>query len=534
MPGILVPISSGPNHLSNGHHQHLQQHIILATTPAPPPPPPLDLISNIKVEMKPVISSAQATSTPIQLQPPPIIADRPIKIEFIPPPQYDVAPTKPMAAPKQPPAKGKAATKSQVMTDVLEILIKNGELPETAVFDPTTPTSSAPSNTNSINQQSMHQSQNPMLFSTLVSQVDQQIPDPTKDKCRTDGTARSSSTLLLDTHHPHIDNVEMLSPMQPDCDNSISFDMFMERQEQKQAQREEQLLQQQQQHQQQQQQPLNEQERQRLRLEELNRANELHTAQHASSSPFDDLELMELMGQQLDMDMNDDPCHQYTLNNHMRLLNNENNICNDDGGSKINRRDPSLQPSLNELIQQQQQQSQQNFSNTFGICHSNNNNNSNHSSNNGTSNNSNANNNNNNNHNSPNIMDHLSYSSTPMDIEDFESSLSSFDFSQITGVSNEPPINTPPHMFGQSNTVGQAQQSQQQQMLHSQPTGSHLHNHNHQHHMLNNCVESMSSHDAYDTPLALNSENILDLFNIEDFRMSNDNSLPWSEVDFAA
>lgn len=70
---------------------------------------------------------------------------------------------------------------------------------------------------------------------------------------------------------------------------------------------------------------------------------------------FDDLELMELMGQQLDMDISDDSCH--PMNN----IKNELNSLNSMGSHVPCRRDmnPSLQPSLSELIQQQQMHHQQ-------------------------------------------------------------------------------------------------------------------------------------------------------------------------------
>lgn len=533
MPGLLVPISSGTLHQPN--HQQIQQHIILSPALAPPPPPPLDFISNIKVEMKPVIPTLVATHSQ-----PPILPDRPIKVEFTPPPPlYEMTPMKSISnnvKPSQTTTKAKkATTKSQVMTDVLEILIKNGELPETAVFDPTTPTTSIVPN--SINQHTQHQAQNPMLFSSLVnaSQPDvKPVPDTSDD---------ATSKYLLDPQRPDMDNIEMLSPMPPDCDISVSsFDLFLERQEQKQNEELQQIQQnaQQQSHQE-------KPDDQLQGLDDLNRVPSLQQPNHLpSSSTLYDLGLMDgWMGHQLDMDMNEDPCHQFTLNNHMRLLNNDNNFCNDEsGGSKINRRDPSLQPSLNELIQQQQlqQSQQQNFSNAFGLCH--NNNNVNHT--NGTNQNHHTNNtlNNNNSNNNHNHLDHLTYTPTPMDIEDFEN-ISSFDLSQITGVSNDhQQINTPPHPFGQSNMQsnlgGQQPQhhNQQPMMTSQQPSGSHLNHHQHlnqEHpHLLNNYESMSSSHDAYDTPLALNSENILDIFNIDDFKMSNDNSLPWSEVDFAA
>lgn len=524
MPGLLVPFSSGTLHQTN--HQQIQQHFVLSPAPAPPPPPPLDFISNIKVEMKPVISSL------VSHPPPPIVADRPIKLEFAPPPPpplYEATPTKPISTvrPTQTTTKAKPATISQVMTDVFEILIKNGELPETAVFDPTTAnTSILP---NSMNQQSLHQPQNAMLFSSLTNSNQADM------KPITDSSADDGSKYLLDPHRPDLDNIEMLSPMQPDCDNSVSsFNIFFDRHEQKHND-EQQEIQQNQQHQTQQQQQQQEhknkaneiQERQLQQLDDLNRATHLQQSNHhAPSSP-----LMALKSNQLNMDMNDDPYHQFSINYHLPLLHNDNNICSDDvGSSKINRRDPSLQPSLNELIQQQQlqQSQQQNFSNGFRICH---NNNVNHTNANNRNHSTNTLNNNDSNYNH-NHLDHLTYTSTPMDIEDFDSSLSSYDFSQITGVPNDhQQINTPPHHpFGQSNMqsnveqLSHHQQNQSTMISNQQPSGSHMNNHSNQQQL----------YYAYGSPLASNSENFLDLFNIDDFKMSNDNSLPWSDVDFTA
>lgn len=88
-----------------------------------------------------------------------------------------------------------------------------------------------------------------------------------------------------------------------------------------------------------------------------------------------------------------------------------------------------------------------------------------------------------------------------MDIEDFENSLSHFDFSSI-GVSDEQ-INTPPHSFSQ------------------------LQQHNPQHTSMGNGVDV----DSYDPNLSINNDNYLDFFNIDDFKMGSDNTLSFG-VDF--
>ncbi len=435
MPGILVPISapiSSP---------------ITATLsgPVPPPPPPLppvDLTLN-----RIAVSQPQQQSSPPPLQP-----QTTEKIL----PQYEEA-AKQLAANNK---VGKNHMKSQVMTDVLEILIKNGELPETAVFDPATPTTPG----------------------TNINLTQSLIYQPTK---LTLNSGPPKLTMLRGVPaSSNIDNVEMLSPMQPDCENSVSsFDLFMERQQQE--KRDQQAVKQELIQQQQQQQPTRQQNAprndvpilQQQQMESQQSPPERHqiiTNGHQSDiKHFDDLDMMDIIG----MDIGDD---QYQLNPVKNSLINGNS-----SGivSKTHRRDmnPSLQPSLNELIMEQQQQQQQqqqhqqstSFNNNFNFDGCNNNNN---------------------------------FHSMPMDIEDFENSLSHFDFSSI-GVSDEQ-INTPPHPFSQLQ-----QQNQQQQ----QQTSS-----------IGNSVDV----DSYDPNLSINNDNYLDFFNIDDFKMGSDNTLSFGEVDF--
>lgn len=75
-----------------------------------------------------------------------------------------------------------------------------------------------------------------------------------------------------------------------------------------------------------------------------------HESNTIDMKTFDDLELMELMGQQLDMDIGDDSCQ--LGNDKLVNMTNSNNATQ----AMSCRRDmnPSLQPSLSELIQQQQ------------------------------------------------------------------------------------------------------------------------------------------------------------------------------------
>lgn len=260
--------------------------------------------------------------------------------------------------------------------------------------------------------------------------------------------------------------------MQPDCENSVSsFDLFMERQQQE--KRDQQAVKQELMQQQQQQPPCQQ-------IGQQNVLPSLHQQMESQQSPqrhqiisnghqsdikhFDDLELMDIIG----MDIGDDQYHLNPVKNSL-INGNASGIM-----SKAHRRDmnPSLQPSLNELIMEQQQQQQQStsFNNNFNFDGCNNNN---------------------------------TFHSMPMDIEDFENSLSHFDFSSITGVSDEQ-INTPPHPFSQ------------------------LQQQNQQHTSIGNSVDV----DSYDPNLSINNDNYLDFFNIDDFKMGSDNTLSFGEVDF--
>lgn len=417
MPGILVPISapiSAP---------------ITATLsgPVPPPPPPLpptDLTVN-----RIALSQPQQQTSPPPLQPQTI--DKTL-------PQYEEA-AKQLAATNKP---AKNHIKSQVMTDVLEILIKNGELPETAVFDPTTPTTPG----------------------TNINLTPSLIYHPTKV---TLNSGPPKLTMLRGVPaNSNIDNVEMLSPMQPDCENSVSsFDLFLERQQQEKHDQQQaakpELMQQQ---------PPTcpENNQQMVAQQSPEQRHQIVSNGHQSDiKHFDDLELMDIIG----MEIGDEQYQSNPVKNSL-INGNSSGIV-----SKAHRRDmnPSLQPSLNELIMEQQQQQSTSYNNNFNFdgC--------------------------NNNHNNNNT-----FHSIPMDIEDFENSLSHFDFSSI-GVSDEQ-INTPPHPFSQLQ-----QQNQQQPSIG------------------NNSVVDV---DSYDPNLSINNDNYLDFFNIDDFKMGSDNTLSFGEVDF--
>lgn len=423
MPGILVPISAP-----------IQSPITATLSgPIPPPPPPLPPTDLTLPRI--AVSQPQQQTSPPPLQPQTI--DKTL-------PQYEEA-AKQLAAKNK---VGKNHIKSQVMTDVLEILIKNGELPETAVFDPTTPTTPG----------------------TNINLTPNMIYQPTK---LTLNSGPPKLTMLRGVPaSSNIDNMETMSPMQPDCENSVSsFDLFMERQQQEKREQQvakEELIQQQPSCQQRVQQNDLPSSHQQMDSQQSPQRHQIISNGHHQSDikHFDDLELMDIIG----MDVGGDDQYQMNPVKNSLINGNSSGIV-----SKAHRRDmnPSLQPSLNELIMEQQQQQQStSFNNNFNFDGCNNNNN---------------------------------FHSMPMDIEDFENSLSHFDFSSITGVSDEQ-INTPPHPFSQLQ-----QQNQQQTSIG------------------NNSVVDV---DSYDPNLSINNDNYLDFFNIDDFKMGSDNTLSFGEVDF--
>lgn len=209
---------------------------------------------------------------------------------------------------------------------------------------------------------------------------------------------------------------------------------------------------------------------------------------------------------------------------------------------------PSLQPSLSELIQQQQQQQnqhqmrpQQSLNNHLSNHRSSN------SSNNDTNNNlsSSLDSNPNNNlidYNNPFYLGTQNNQTASglhlgsMDIEYFDNTLAQFDFAL-------PP---PP---SQSTTAGGAQTvaSSSSSSMNAQHPNHHHHqsvvsaaamnfdsNDSHLVNAMNVPSNVMTSTASYFNPNASNnvSNHVLDLFNIDDFKMSGD-SLPWSEVDYA-
>lgn len=198
---------------------------------------------------------------------------------------------------------------------------------------------------------------------------------------------------------------------------------------------------------------------------------------------------------------------------------------------------PSLQPSLSELIQQQQQNQHQirpqhsslnNHHNQHHHHHHHHRSNS--TSNNDTNNNLNSSldsnpNNNLIDYNNPFYLGNQSNQiTTPsglhlgsMDIEYFDNTLAQFDFA------------LPPTTSQMSTTLNQLSVPPS-----STATPTTINFDSNDVHLVNAPNSIMTSTASYYTPNASTNANnhVLDLFNIDDFKMSGD-SLPWSEVDYA-
>lgn len=366
--------------------------------------------------------------------------------------------------------------KSENLTDVLDILIKNGELPESAL-DPTTPTTAGTTI-----------AQNIIFTNSNIKGIENnsQVNNPPQS-LQTNGNANSlfPNSILLDTPSP-IENIEMASPIQPDChidteNVAKTLDIFLEPQQEERA----------------------------LNTSEINH--------------FDDLELFELMSQQLDMDISDETCHNFPSSDSQQHNHHNQQQHHKLSSSGINtRRDmnPSLQPSISELIQQQQQRhNNSNNNNNNGNAHNNNNNNNNRNDGNsfcsGLTNGFDV-----DHHNFDLNGTNNNYSSTPMDVcDDFDSALVNFGFTNLSHDSN---INTPPHPFSSSlSTISETSNGSGPQNLSCSSNGivgsngSQLYN------------GGTSDSDSFSSHIPINQDNILDLFNIDDYKMS------WGEVDFA-
>lgn len=340
-----------------------------------------------------------------------------------PPPQYEEA-TKQIENSKK--------DESQIMTDVLDILIQNGELPADSVYG------SKMIGNNRLECGPGPPSIEEILIKTEPSQL---------------GLTKPVGTTNI--------NSDIMNNKSLDCDDSMNnFDMlFRPGMQQQTSSKNDSML--------------------NVKYKPIAQpiAETLPSYNNVVDiKPYEELELMELISQQLDMEIGLDQCPpQYDqIGNDMKIMSMpmNNPIISSNPIPKLSRRDmnPSLQPSLNELIQQKQCENNVNsYNNNYDPCHS-----------------------------------------TPMDIEEFENSLSSFDFHTIGDMHNDGQMNTPQHPFTETMHTQPMDQHQQQQ----------------QHHIDNSHMQNGAS-----TSHSMGHSNIMDLFNTEDFKMASD-PLTWDEVDF--
>ncbi|XP_037906831.1 myocardin-related transcription factor A isoform X1 [Hermetia illucens] len=470
--------------LVGGHQRTASLPSILLPIPTTTAPQTIQTIDQL-IETKPIINQVIATHETIpQLQPTAEIKP--------PPPLYEEA-TKQLNssnALKQENATVKKHIKSDNLTDILNILVKNGDISPSAL-DPTTPSTpgsvimtqeilfnhSGPgsqivqTHTHLDSQQQPAQLQQVRLQSQPQAQhVQLQIqPQPQQQLQQRSNSAQKAevnvfdASLLLNTPQTPIQNMDLASPLQPDChidtENVASaLDTFLQE-------------------------------------------HSVEPPANGDMAPYDDFDLLELMSQQLDMDISDEtPCQNYTP---METNANASNTSSYQKSGLSSKRgmNPCLQPSINELIQQQEQQG----SNNNGGSSASNNNDSSLNCNgllNGFD---------------PNSFDlggsNNNFASTPMDVcDDFESHLNSFSFSSLSPDSN---INTPPHPFSSALST-------------STCSGSGAHNpldFNHSSNSNGQLMNGTSDVDAFGSS-GVNQDNLPELFNIDDYKMG------WS-VDFA-
>lgn len=228
---------------------------------------------------------------------------------------------------------------------------------------------------------------------------------------------------------------------------------------------------------------------------------------------FDDLELMELMGQQLDMDISDDTCPPITNMASDKMLNmtsgSATNSLTSPSHTMASRRDmnPSLQPSLSELIQQQQTPSAHSNNSSSGGRMNGDAIDATNFMNQDSLNDYNSNFYLDNNNISSNNNNNLNLGS--MDIEYFDNSLAQFDFAIPSANQTNGLMNNSPQIGSYSDA------HMNQTNTNSMMSGS-------------DCPTTSSDIDQYYSGTS-GHNNLLDLFNIDDFKMSGD-PMSWYAV----
>uniref|UniRef100_A0A1A9WD30 SAP domain-containing protein n=1 Tax=Glossina brevipalpis TaxID=37001 RepID=A0A1A9WD30_9MUSC len=586
-------------------HQHHQQIVEVDIKPqnltAPPPPPPLPphyeeatkhlkmksnnnnndnsaitlLNSFIKIKEEPTVMSPSVAATTSGV-------------------------TNQINAMKADEKSGKIAIKSEKLTDVLDILVKQGELPESAL-EPITPitTPLTPGGGNAL----MSDLTESLIFQAADNQLKQETADnkqtsesltnaPPKNlnNCvamDTTGSPKNlssasvgvfdfyrksnnmnaslSQTAANNALNNFTDNIDMASPLQPDChldSESVakSFDIFLEQHQvlirggaegdgramvtQHQSPTHHDML-----------------SKPSFAVEQP-LAQQLHlSSEEAKLNHFDEFELLELMSQQLEMDIGvDSVSYETTRNNNGNIQFQQ--LHSDDKATIMNglRRhmNPSLQPSISELMQTHtENMNSGNYNNnksavTSPVSNCSSTGNSNNSMQSGLE------------HHlddfdANTFVQHLQQShhqhdqqhtndvngngtthmqtnhssTTPMDVcDEFDNPLSNFNFSTLSPDSN---INTPPHPFGLSSvvntTIASAMGSCGMQATTTSCGGAgtaltSAANVTHDEQM-SICNATVSENTTANDSFGSGSSDIFDLFNIDDYKMS------WGEGDFA-
>ncbi|XP_055707424.1 myocardin-related transcription factor A isoform X2 [Phlebotomus papatasi] len=319
---------------------------------------------------------------------------------------------------------------SQLITDVLEILIRNGELPESAAQIPVTPTTPGTATGGATGP--------PPLMEGIVF-TKPNLPAPTE--VPEFGSASENGGNA-------VESMDLLSPLHPDpisdAENAVdTLNMFLEQSS--------------------------------TGMDAGGKECDPVDLNH-----FDDLAFMELMSHQMDMDITEDgptepPPPPPPYSRTRREMN------------------PSLQPSLSELIQQQ---SSGGFFANGGQSTGSGNNNL-HSS----------------------ISNNNLVNEIQMEMDEFSNSLPPFDFPALSGtLSHDVDNPTTPFTFS---SVSGLSTSTATTADDAAPTTSVVSSH---------CGAEQNLYD--NAHVAMQQDNLLDLLSFDDLRMSGE-SMPWSEVDFA-
>lgn len=434
---------------------------------------------------------------------------------------------------------------SQMITDVLEILIKNGDLPESAAqvpITPTTPNGNAnltenliygnnlkPPNSNASSNLSnseidLQEAINNAQFTVSLVESNHSSPLMNNNK-----DVSTTNNLTID--QSSIQDVTLLSPIPDnstlDCDSdpAKTLDMFLNEHHHHNSH--------------------HTSDTSGERTGDTHKSikaelSGLNANNNEDMDQFDDLEFMALM--KLDMDIGDDSCQQPHMNDM-----NTNPISNKSSMPPVRRNmDASLQPSLSEIIQQQQQEQQANNNNNnnngscfngyglemgLGVDSHRNNYGGPHSDNNGNTGSSHFATDNDNNGN--NRSNNTQFAETPMDIEDFSNSLSSFDFPSFH-MNNNHLDSSSLHSFSMPHHHNHTTNNSSTMNFSSPASASTVNTSSTGFGGLSSSLNDSLNTDSvgllYESHLPMNHDYNLELF--DDLRIPTTDSMSWNEMDF--